>query len=220
MQATQRLILCSVLCLGAQAAFAAPAPPAVTPAPPAAADADAAPRPSFDCAKAAGKVQRYICSDASIARLDRAIARAYAKGMAKESAWTLADRALQRTAQRKWISDRDACSRRKDIAPCVADSYHRRLAELRILNDEAGRATTAHYRCKELGSTPVSAAYYADLDPPAALVAVGARRVVTFVATSGSGARYTTRGVELWEHQGHATLQWYGARYECTIEGH
>jgi uncharacterized protein len=197
-----------LVCLGALTALAAPDPSP---------DADTAARPSFDCAKAAGKVERYICSDAAIARLDRAIARAYAKGMAKESPWTRGDRALQRTAQRTWIADRNACARRKDTEPCVADSYHRRLAELRILNDEVGHAIRAEYLCKE-SSTHVSAAYYSDVDPHAALIAVGARRVVAFVAASGSGARYTTRNVELWEHQGLATLQWYGARYQCTVE--
>ena len=34
---------------------------------------------------------------------------------------------------------------------------------------------------------------------------------------SGSGARYAAPNVELWEHQGEATLDWYGKKLTCAV---
>ena len=43
----------------------------------------------------------------------------------------------------------------------------------------------------------------------------GAQHVALERARSGSGARYTARGVELWEHQGTTRIDWFGTVLQC-----
>jgi len=43
----------------------------------------------------------------------------------------------------------------------------------------------------------------------------GNDQTIAFVAPSGSGARYTAQNVEFWEHQGEATIDWYGTELRC-----
>ena len=74
---------------------------------------------------------------------------------------------------------------------------------------------TVTFRCQGLEGQPMTAVFYAMTEPPTAVLTVGDRQVVAFVARSGSGARYTAPGVEFWEHQGEASLQWFGKTYAC-----
>ena len=45
----------------------------------------------------------------------------------------------------------------------------------------------------------------------------GNDQVIAFIDRSGSGARYTAEGVEFWEHQGEAKLNWFGIEKKCTV---
>ncbi len=82
-----------------------------------------APAASFDCAKAAGAMERAICSDAGLARLDRQVAEAYGARLRDAGA-----AAKQRDVadQRDWLTLRDkTCS--ADPA-CLIRLYRTRLA--------------------------------------------------------------------------------------------
>jgi uncharacterized protein len=103
-----------------------------------------------------------------------------------------------------------------DVKGCVTVTYQRRIAELQIRNGELGAVPpTVAYRCKGVEAQPVTAVFYAKTEPPAAVLTVGDRQVVAFIAPSGSGARYTAPGVEFWEHHGEASIEWFGKRYTC-----
>lgn len=86
-----------------------------------------APAPSFGCAKAAGAVEKALCADADLARLDWRVAWAYARkrGMekdAKAQAVLLAD-------QRAFLAARDrSCAGGNEV--CLSKIYQRRLAVL------------------------------------------------------------------------------------------
>lgn len=170
--------------------------------------------PSFDCAKAAAPAEKLICGDAQLAALDREVAHAYGKALASQ--WSEADKAAVRGAQRAWIGERNACVKVADAGACIAVSYQRRLVELKIALGDAGVVPKpVAYRCQGADNTPVFATFYNELEPRAAVVTVGDKQVVAFAAPSGSGAKYTATGVELWDHHGEAMLRWFGKRYAC-----
>lgn len=71
--------------------------------------------------------------------------------------------------------------------------------------------------CGQSDQTPFSAAFYNDASPPSVVLTRGQEQIVAFIARSGSGARYTADGIEYWEHQGHASINWFGVELECSI---
>ena len=86
-----------------------------------------APAASFDCGKAGTAVEKAICADVALARLDRDVASAY--GIALKFASDDAARDVVRKAQRAWLSTRDkSCG--GDVE-CLSDLYRTRLAELK-----------------------------------------------------------------------------------------
>lgn len=83
----------------------------------------------FDCNKASSRIERQICSDPLLGRLDEAMVRAYATARRAAAAPAVVED-LRRT-QRQWLALRDRCS---DTA-CVGAAYLRRLTELRAVGD-------------------------------------------------------------------------------------
>lgn len=90
--------------------------------------------PSFDCAKAASRVERMICSDDELAVLDRELSRSFRELRAVAGE----DRAELEADQRNWrVAERDACG---DI-DCIASVTRERVAllnaaKLAIMNGE------------------------------------------------------------------------------------
>ena len=94
-----------------------------------------APVASFDCAKAATSVERAVCADAALARLDREVAQAY--GVRLGAVEAEADKQAIRTAQRSWLQRRDAACKEKEtasagFAACLSGVYRVRLDELSV----------------------------------------------------------------------------------------
>jgi uncharacterized protein YecT (DUF1311 family) len=81
--------------------------------------------PSFDCAKAQTPVELAICSDASLAQLDVAMARAYA--LVSER---LADKKPLLAEQKAWFRARNGCASSADPAQCIRQSYTTRIQQL------------------------------------------------------------------------------------------
>src|SRR6185436_187120 len=77
---------------------------------------------SFDCTKAATRVEKAICADAEVSRLDELLGRFYfaARERLAENASCLA------SDQREWIRKRNACA----DGACLKKIYLERLAEL------------------------------------------------------------------------------------------
>jgi uncharacterized protein YecT (DUF1311 family) len=86
--------------------------------------------PSFDCAKAAGQVEKLICSDPGLAALDVELARLYGAVSAQTTGRKL--KAL-RAYQRGWIKGRNDCWKAVAVGvrACVEASYRDRIQELR-----------------------------------------------------------------------------------------
>ncbi|WP_157817480.1 lysozyme inhibitor LprI family protein [Candidatus Thiodictyon syntrophicum] len=83
--------------------------------------------PSFDCAKATQTVERLICRDADLAKLDRRMADLYVslrKSVAKDRRQTL------KSEQIAWLASRNDCGSSRDTRRCVADAITDRISEL------------------------------------------------------------------------------------------
>lgn len=92
---------------------------------------------SLDCAKATSRVEKLICDDEELLRLDAELARVYAKametitkkpqtlswkGIVKESDW----RKWLTREQALWLEDRDQC----EDAACVGKRYRQRISRI------------------------------------------------------------------------------------------
>lgn len=103
----------------------------------------ATPAPSFDCTAAASAAEQAVCADPQLAQADQRLALIYAE--LRRSLPSVQRKPLL-TAQRTWLSGRDACA--ADDA-CLRPHYQTRITELLAhapaLSAQAtsGRATTA-----------------------------------------------------------------------------
>lgn len=122
--------------------------------------------------------------------------------------------ALQ-AAQRRWAARKLACRETAEPARCVEEARRSRVAELHQIAASAPRLV--EYTCE--GSDLPFTARFRDGDRPSAVFMLGGDRVEVPLARSGSGARYAGEGVEYWEHQGKANVEFLGTRLTCTPLG-
>ncbi len=94
-------------------------------------------------------------------------------------------------------------------------SYQRSNSEQGLRFNREGDYTLSVFWRRSLQCTgnrePVSIAY----TPAGADLAIGDQHVDLTRARSGSGARYTAQGVQLWEHQGSTRIDWFGTTLSC-----
>lgn len=81
-------------------------------------------RASFDCAKATGKVEKMICADSVLSKLDEKMA-----SMHRKASDATADPVGFRQEHGRWLKKRNTCAE----GGCVAQTYQERLAALRSL---------------------------------------------------------------------------------------
>lgn len=182
------------------------AAPGVTPAEP------ALQPPSFDCHQARGDAEVLVCSDARLAALDRQLAALYKRVQSSPDELDIA------AEQRGWVKGRDACWQAVDRQRCLLESYQTRIVELSIGSGAVAAPVPVQYQCDD-ASKPLRVAFYTGLDPQAAVVSWGKDQAIVFPAASASGSRYTREGVVFREHQGDATLEFYGTTLHCKAAG-
>lgn len=76
---------------------------------------------SFDCAKARTKVEKLICGDAELSRLDEDLSKTYQQTLERSD-----DKQKLTDEQRQWLKRRNVCT----DAVCVKRAYEGRLKEL------------------------------------------------------------------------------------------
>ena len=157
-------------------------------------------------------MEKLICQDAGLAALDRRMADVFAAAI---QAWPADVAAEQRAYQRGWIAGRNECWKDPDPRACTEQSYRTRIVELQIKSGQLVAPKAVGFACTGGKDEPFLATFYNETDPPSAVFTYGDDQVVAFVAPSGSGARYTAANVEYWEHQGEATVQWFGTELKC-----
>jgi uncharacterized protein len=194
------------------AACSSPAQPAGTPPSVTSLSSESPPPPArgLDCPKADGDVQTLICKDPELVGLDQQLADEYQHAGGESGA----DQNALRTTQDTWRTRRDDCWKADDVHQCVLESYRTRLVELKIDDPDTERPETITYRCPD-PAKPLTARFYTQFDPPAAVLTWGAESAVVFAEQTGSGARYGRDGVDYWEHQGEVTVDFHGAKFIC-----
>ena len=209
------LLLVAGCKLGAEPPAPAPAPAeSASPAPAAVAataPANAAPEPvtpSFDCSKSPGEFEQMVCQDPALAALDRQLADTFAQALAKAS-----DKATLQATERGWIKGRDECWKADDKPACVREAYIVRIVDLRIQHQLVAIPSAVEYRCDD-NSKPFTATFYND-EPRAVVLTWGNDQAIVPAAMSASGARYAADGVEFWEHQGEASVDFFGNTLTC-----
>ena len=91
---------------------------------------------SFDCSKVSTYVERTICADVLLERLDIALAQNYRGMLASDFGGS---KTVLRQEQLKWMSERNKCTNIK----CIADAYRKRLDE----TCDYGVVTGVHPEC-------------------------------------------------------------------------
>ena len=99
-------------------------------------------QPSFDCSKAKTRVEKLVCSDEDLSRVDRDMQKAYDLMMGKYDLAYMNEEAKEeikpyleklKQSQIKWTKDRDACSSEKDkkeFRRCVFSRYINRIESI------------------------------------------------------------------------------------------
>jgi len=193
---------------------AAPAAPAPAASAPTATASPTLQPPSFDCAKAHSEAEQQVCGDARLAALDRQLAALYKRVQTSPDELDIA------AEQRGWIKGRDACSRAVDPPRCLVESYQTRLVELTINGGGIQVPAKVEYRCDD-NSKPVTAVFYNDIDPTAAVISWGNDQAIVFpvpvTREENNGGRWGREGVDLRTHNDQTTLEFYGTTLQCQV---
>ena len=94
-------------------------------------------QPSYDCVRAQGTVENFVCRDSELAALDRRLAAVFELAKVPVSGEDL--RQL-RAIQRGWIKGRNDCWKSSVARTCVKNSYLQRIAELEVLIKQGGES--------------------------------------------------------------------------------
>ncbi len=205
--AAAALLLCACK---PQPAAETTAPTAATPANADPAPPKVVPQPALDCRATTDAFEAFTCSDPALVALQKMVASEYAKAQAAP----VADVAMLATTQDDWRQTRNDCNTAADRRRCSEDAYKSRLVQLKIDSGEVVMPPPVDFACDD-NSKPFTAVFLNELDPKAAVLTWGDDQVIAFPVMSGSGARYGTRGVDFWEHQGEVAVDFRGHKMTC-----
>ncbi|MCV7195487.1 lysozyme inhibitor LprI family protein [Mycobacterium angelicum] len=177
---------------------------------PAAAPAAPVAGTSLDCAKPANAAQQLVCTDPKLTDLDHRLQAAYTQALERPGA----DKAALTAAENNWAATRDQCAQNPDLSTCVLQAYQTRLVQLAIADPATSTPQVITYRCPA-DKGPLTAQFYNQFDPKAAVLNWKGDQYILFVEMSGSGARYGRQGIEYWEHQGEVRLDFNGDKFVC-----
>lgn len=170
----------------------------------------AAEGPSFSCDNAQG-IALKVCQSPALSTLDRDLAALYQHALKQADSDT--QKQLKAT-QRGWIKGRDECWKADDVQACVLEQYQVRKVELQIQSGAVQVPTAIEFDCND-NSKAFTAVFYNQLDPQAAVLTYGEDQTIAIAQPSASGSKYGAQGVEFWEHQGEAKVNWYGTELSC-----
>jgi uncharacterized protein len=166
---------------------------------------------SMDCAAATDAVETAICSDDALAALDAKLVTVYA---AASKAAAPAQRNRLAADQQRWLEARGRCAGAPDHAACISERYINRIADLQAQFKLVASRGPFRFECDRKPGNVLDAQFF-ETEPPTARFSHGGRTVTAFLARSGSGARYEGPTVSYWEHQGEASVVWFGHSMKC-----
>ncbi len=169
---------------------------------------------SIDCARAKSAIEETVCREPSLATLDRKLVDVYATA---SKAATADQRNRLAADQQRWLNERDACSKSAEKNECTKEVYVRRIADLQAQFKLVPSRGPFRFVCNNDPASVLVAQYF-ETDPPTARFTHDGRSVTAFIQRSGSGARYGAPSVSYWEHQGEASVAWFGKSFKCATE--
>ena len=183
--------------------------------------------PTFNCAKAQGQVQKLICSDASLAALDRKLDQVYKAASAKAKGNLLSD---LRAEQRGWIKGRDDCWKTQNGSPtwltaswtantvkeCVEGQYQIRTTELQSVWRLVPPKTVS-YACQNNPANEVVANFFAT-DPATIRLERGDRTVTLWQIGSADDGKYEGPNVSLVHKINEVKVSWLNVESGNTDE--
>ncbi|SOJ54961.1 Lipoprotein LprI [Mycobacterium simulans] len=204
----------ATLILSACSSKATPPAPSSHPGTTASSAAAPAAGSTLDCAKPTNAAQELVCTDPKLVELDHRLQTAYQQALDRAGA----DKAALTASQNSWAATRDQCAQNVDMPTCVLEAYQTRLVQLAIADPATAAPPVITYRCPA-NRGALTAQFYNQFDPKAAVVNWKGEQYILFVQLSGSGARYGRQGIEYWEHQGEVRLDFsgvsQGAKFVC-----
>jgi uncharacterized protein len=204
-------LCCLAACRPASSPEAGMAPPASTPpavGPPSPPASTAV--PAFDCTRAESEAEKLVCADPALSALDQRLAEVFEQAKSAPGV----DVAQLVTLQRGWVKGRDDCWKADDQVRCVREAYLTQITDLQINHGGIVVPSPVEFACGD-NSKPFTMVFYNQLDPQAAVLTWGNDQAIVFPVPAASGARYGREGVDFWEHQGEATVEFYGTRMTC-----
>jgi uncharacterized protein len=167
---------------------------------------------SIDCTKAKGGVDDLVCKDPALTALDHKLVDVYAAA-SKVAAGAQKDRLL--AEQQSWLAERERCAGAANAPTCVKDHYTRRIADLQAQFKLVSSRGPFRFVCNKDPANIFTAQYFAT-DPATARFFYDGRTVTAYTVPTGSGARYNNANISYWEHQGEASVVWYGRNFKCA----
>ena len=166
--------------------------------------------PSFDCRKVRdSSIEKMICADDGLAKLDRELAEVYAAASKKA---VNEHPPMLKAEQRGWVKGRNECWKSENERGCVEQEYRRRIVELQARYHLVSANAPVTYFCDGNPKNEVVATFF-QTDPPTLIAERGDQVSLMYLQKSGSGAKYQGRNESLWEHQGEALITWgYGSK--------
>lgn len=172
--------------------------------------------PTFDCAKAKGEVETLICSDASLAALDRKLNEVYKAATAKATGKLVTQ---LRTEQRGWIKGRNDCWKANGqqtwitatwtvdtVKECVEAQYRLRMSELQSVWRLVAPKTVS-YVCQNNPANEVVANFF-ETDPATIRLERGDRTVTMWLVGEASAGNYEGQNVSLVHKGNEVKVNW------------
>lgn len=170
--------------------------------------------PSFDCSKASGKVEQTICSDSSLAALDRKLDTLYKQALIsypEDEIKTL------KAYQRGWIKGRNDCWKATDLETCVRSEYDTRITDLQIATGSQMVPAPTLFDCD--GGSVLTAYFYPDTQVPAAVFNKHPDQITALATDSETAdAAYTAANFLFTQTGDSAQLTWLAYSGSCKIK--
>jgi len=167
---------------------------------------------SIDCAAAATVAEQTVCGSDTLAKLDRKLVDVYA---AASKAASAEQKNRLAADQQRWLNERDACGKSSDRAACVQERYLQRIADLQAQFKLVSSRGPFRFLCNGDPNSVLVAQYF-ETEPATARFTHDGRTVTAFIQRSGSGSRYGGPSISYWEHQGEASVVWFGRSMKCS----
>lgn len=181
-----------------------------------------APTTSFDCARTTATIEKLVCRDPQLLRMEKELTRLYRLALTDVHGVPPPDKVV--TDQQFWALARNQCASDAQPRACTVQRYAERAYQLRlgsaiVRTKDPDRLTEGPvtYRCAGLPA-PLAVTFF-NANPDVVYLRWANNGVTLNQAPSAMGLKYTAAGYSFWQTDGQALLQLPGGRkMSCSVE--